>query len=385
MTVMTELPAAAPENHRLKIAVYGCNEGEAGFGHVILNLLNALGKVTPNLVVITHNQQIPDIGKLDPAIRRVVTGSGGGVRRARLLAEVLRKERPDVILCEANREKASRILWGAQWLAQDRAPVVMRLGVPVSRIMEQRNWLNRRLYLLSVRQTFARAAAVIANAQGVADDLVDHGGVASGKIRVIANSTVSAALQAMAQEEISDAWLQDRTVPVIVAAGRLRKQKDFPTLLRAFARVRQARHCRLLILGEGSERAPLERLVAELGVGDDVRLPGHCSNPFAWMRRCALFVLSSRFEGSPNVLIEALALGLPVVATDCHSGPRDILNNGEFGPLVPVGDEQALASAIQATLERPLPADVLKSSVAAYDADAVAAQYLSIMQSLTPL
>jgi glycosyltransferase involved in cell wall biosynthesis len=147
----------------------------------------------------------------------------------------------------------------------------------------------------------------------------------------------------------------------VLAVGRLSRQKDFPTLLRAFAS-RRHRSARLMILGEGSERPGLEALVKSLGLTAEVALPGFVENPFAYMARAGVFVLSSAWEGMPGVLIQALACGAPVVATDCESGPREVLQDGRVGRLVPVGDASALAQAIDSTLgepRRPLPDGVL--------------------------
>lgn len=377
---MTAANKPAPAD--FKIAIYGCNEGDAGFGHVFINLINALGRRCKRLEVVTHQAEVPDYHKVNASIRRAIIGSGGGFKRARLLADYLRRENPDIVLCDSNREKSSRILLLARFLAGSRAKIVFRLGVPITRIMEQRNDFNAWFYLQSVKYTFSRADFVIANAPGVADDLVNHAHIDAAKISVVDNSTVASSIHDMAVETIKEDWCADPAVPVILSAGRLRKQKDFETLLRAFALVRAKRSCRLIILGEGSERRRLEELIDQLGVGGEALLPGHRTNPFAYMRRAALFVLSSRFEGSPNVLIEALALGVPVVATDCHSGPREILADGKYGPLVAVGDHVALATAILATLDHPLPAVVLQQSVTRYDADEVAKCYVEIFARL---
>lgn len=366
----------------MKIAIYGCNEGDAGFGHVFINLINALGQRCDHLEVVTHKAEVPDYEKVDTSIRRAVIGSGSGFKRARLLAGYLRRESPDIILCDSNREKSSRILLLARFLAGSRAKIVFRLGVPITRIMAQRNPFNAWIYLQSVRYTFKQADFVIANAPGVADDLVAHAHIATAKIKVIDNSTIASSIHEMALAAIEEDWFADPVIPVILSAGRLRKQKDFETLLRAFALVRAKRACQLIILGEGSERRSLEVLVQKLGLRGQVLLPGHRSNPFAYMRRAALFVLSSRFEGSPNVLIEALAVGVPVVATDCHSGPREILANGAYGPLVPVGDAEHMAEAILATLDHALPAETLRRAVARFDANTVAGQYVDIFQRI---
>jgi len=158
----------------------------------------------------------------------------------------------------------------------------------------------------------------------------------------------------------------------------LRPQKDFPTLIQAFAHVRRAYPARLLILGEGEERPALEALVRQLGLEQDVSLPGFAVNPYPYMARASLFVLSSRWEGLPGVLIEALYCGAPLVATDCPSGPREILRDGQYGQLVPVGDVTALAQAIETTLvsrtQGPPP-----ESWQSFELEAVVNQYIRIL------
>lgn len=366
---------------QVKVAIYGCNEGPEGFGHVIINLINALGKHYPGLLVLTHNTTIADYDKIDATIRRVLLGCAKSeLGSAKKLANCLKEERPDIILCDGNREKSCRTLLLAKWLARSRAKIVFRLGTPHSRIAAQRNWLNAFLYRLSVRRTFSRADLVIANSRGVAADLVQMTGLAPERVEVVENSTISPALYAMAAEKISDAWFADPAIPVILGIGRLRKTKDFEILIKAFATIRAQRSCRLVILGEGGERLPLEALIKELDLAESVRLYGHVKNPFAYLQRAALFVLSSRFEGSPNVLIEALALGVPVVATDCCSGPREILQEGMYGPLVPVGNVSALAQAMLETLANPLPENLLKSAVSRFDSATVVLQYVTIFK-----
>jgi glycosyltransferase involved in cell wall biosynthesis len=196
---------------------------------------------------------------------------------------------------------------------------------------------------------------------------------------VIRNPVVTPDLDRLAAEPAAHPWLADASVPVLIGVGRLTRQKDFPTLLRAFARVRRDRAARLLILGEGRDRQALLDQARELGVAGDVGFPGFQTNPYAWLARARVFVLSSAWEGSPNALTEAMALGVPVVSTDCRSGPREVLDGGRLGPLVPVGDEEALAAAIVEALDRPVPAPVLKAAVHDYDARASARRYLAVL------
>jgi len=211
--------------------------------------------------------------------------------------------------------------------------------------------LRMRLMPLLVRRLYPWADSVVAVSQGVADDLVRVAGVPSEQVRVIYNPIVTPRLRERAGAAVDHPWFAAGEPPVVLGVGRLSAQKDFGALIRAFQIVRQARPARLLILGEGDERPALESLVAQLGLGQDVSLPGFVDNPCPYMARAGVFVLSSRWEGLPGVLIEALFCGSPVVATDCPSGPREILADGRYGLLAPVGDVRALAGAIEASLD----------------------------------
>src|SRR5690606_29880659 len=157
-----------------------------------------------------------------------------------------------------------------------------------------------------------------------------------------------AELDELAKADPGHRWFAAGQPPVVLGVGSLTPRKDFATLVEAFAELRRRRPARLIVLGEGPERARLERLVDDLGLSDDVDLPAFTRNPFAYMSRAAVYVLSSNLEGLPGSLIQALACGCPSVATDCPSGPREILQDGRVGPLVDVGDAGAMAAAIAA-------------------------------------
>ena len=196
------------------------------------------------------------------------------------------------------------------------------------------------------------------------------------RLRVIYNPIVTAEILERAKAPVDHPWFDDPE-PVFVAAGRLRSQKDFAMLIRAFARLRSTRRARLLILGEGPDRADLEGLIKELGLSEDVDLRGYTDNPYTYFAHATAFVLSSRWEGLPTVLIEALSCGASVIATECPSGPREILADGRYGRLVPVGDEAAMASALEAAVDGELirPPD---ESWRPYMLDAVVDDYLQV-------
>jgi len=229
---------------------------------------------------------------------------------------------------------------------------------------------------------YPQAHNIVAVSQGVAEDLSTLIQLSPDRVTVIYNPVITPNLLEQALAPLTHPWFEREQPPVILGAGRLSLQKDFPTLLRAFALVRQHRPARLVILGEGEERANLERLAIELGIQNDVSMPGFVDNPFAFMAKASVFVLSSAWEGFGNVLVEALACGCPVVATDCRSGPREILDNGRYGRLVPVGDHEALAKAILETLDNPdFPADRQTRIQRAmeFSVDAAVDKYLKVL------
>lgn len=233
--------------------------------------------------------------------------------------------------------------------------------------------------LCLIKLIYPWAEAVVAVSQGVAADLVSIGKLPSKKIRVVYNPVPIQEISDKAREPVSFSWFAPNEQPVILAAGRLTAAKDFWTLIRAFAILRRERPFRLLILGEGEERFSLGKLVQDLGLDGDVDMPGFVDNPYAYMSRAAVFVLSSAWEGFGNVLVEAMACGCPVVSTDCPGGPAEILENGRYGPLVPVGDSAALSNAILAVLEKPPSADFLRQRSMDFDLDKLTDQYLDVI------
>lgn len=298
-------------------------------------------------------------------------------QRLGYLVEYLERRHPAIVLSAKTRD--DEVALAAKRRIDGDTRFFLRPGTAMSERWRAkgknslRQWLERR----RLRRLFSRADGVIAVSRGVADDIAAITGIPMDRIQVIRNPNITPELEAMARAPTDHPWFGPNEPPVVMGMGGLRAQKDFSTLIMAFARVHRHLPCRLLILGQGRQHDRLAQLAADLGLADAVALPGFDPNPYRYLARSKLFVLSSRWEGSPNVLTEALALGVPVVATDCRSGPAEITKGGILGRLVPVGDVAAMAQAMEQTLSNPLAADVLRAGVDEYRMEKSARGYLN--------
>lgn len=235
-----------------------------------------------------------------------------------------------------------------------------------------------RLLPVFMRRAYPRADAIVAVSDGVADDLSSLLGLERSRITRIYNPVVTPRLDILASQPLDHPWFAPGQPPVVLGVGRLTFAKDFSTLIHAFATVRARRPVRLVILGEGEERQSLQGLARDLGVTADFELPGFAGNPYQYMKRAAMFVLSSRFEGLGNALVEAMACGTAVVSTDCPNGPREILEDGRHGTLVAVADPVALAEAIEAQLDAPVRPTAIQRAQAFSAAEAVS-RYAAVL------
>ncbi|HEY7978834.1 MAG TPA: glycosyltransferase [Rhizomicrobium sp.] len=232
----------------------------------------------------------------------------------------------------------------------------------------------------AVPHIYRAADAIVAVSGGVAADLANFGRLSKKKIRVIHNPVFDSDVEVRAQAPLTHPWFERKGPPIILAAGRLHRQKGFDILLEAFAITRAQVDCRLVILGEGPERGALLASSERLGLAYDIDMPGFLDNPFPLMARAGAFVLSSRWEGFPNALVEAMACGAPVIATDCPSGPREILGGGRYGTLVTPENPQALGRALIATLTALPDTQISQTRAQSFSVAAAAAQYLDVLE-----
>jgi glycosyltransferase involved in cell wall biosynthesis len=343
----------------------------------MLNLAQGLCERGFDVDVVTPQPE-GDFEAAVPRSARVVNLQSGRVLASLpKLVRYLRHERPTAIL--AAMEHSSVVAIWARAIARVPTAVIATVHTNLSEVVKHAPSNRVRLVPLACRWFLHHADAVVAVSQGVASDLAEHAPKCRPRIKVIYNPIITPDLLTQGKESLDHPWFEAGRPPVVLGVGRLAKQKDFATLIRAFALVRKQRHARLLILGEGDERSRLESLVAELGLSEDVSLPGYEENPYKYMSRSALFVLSSAWEGFGNVLVEALAVGASVLATDCKDGPREILEAVGRGRLVPVADVEAMAREMQTLLdEKAAPPDALREFTLEYIAD----QYADLLRSL---
>jgi glycosyltransferase involved in cell wall biosynthesis len=349
-----------------------------GAQRVIVNLAQGISaRGLPVDLVLTAAEGV-FLDQLPSAVRVVDLRAGRLRRSIGPLTGYIRRERPRVLVSSMTHANLIA-LWAAR-LARRSTPVMVTEHDTMSQSTRHYGWVARGFWPFVLRAFYPWATWVVAVSRGSADDLARTSGLPRDRMHVVYNPVITSAIMALARQPTDHPWFAPGQPPVVLGVGRLTRQKDFPTLLRAFAEVRRKRAGRLIILGEGEDRPLLESLAKELGVGDDVALPGFNENAMAYMARSAVFALSSAWEGLPTVLIEALAAGTRVVSTDCPSGPREILQGGRLGALVPVGDVGALAEAITAALERPagsLPPDALTP----FTSEAAVDHYLELIEN----
>jgi glycosyltransferase involved in cell wall biosynthesis len=359
------------------IALFAPSLGGGGAERVLVNLAEGLVERGLPVDIVLSASEGTYLTQV-PSAARVIDLQSGRLRHSlRPLTRYLRTVRPRAIVSSMDHANLAALF--ARALSGVSTRVVVTVHNNFSSDFKRSTPLTRQTWAFLLRRCYPWADAVVTVSRGVADDLARATGLPRDRIEVVYNPVITPDLLRSAQGDTSHEWLRPGQPPVVLGVGRLTRQKDFENLVHAFRLVRRQRPARLLILGEGEDRASLTALARALGVEQDVSLPGFVPNPLAFMAQSAVFVLSSAWEGLPTVLIEAMAAGTRVVSTDCESGPREILDNGRLGSLVPVGNPEALAHAINTVLDGPqnrVPIELLRP----YTRDAAVDHYLKLIE-----
>ena len=360
----------------VRIAFYLPSLAGGGAERVIVTLANAMVRKDHIVDLLLSSKSGPYLDELDPRINIYDLSARRVLTSIRPLRRYLSQRRPHALLSSLMHSNIAAAT--ACRLTSSPPRFIVREANSIG-VKGRYTSLKSKIKMQLARWAYRQADTLVGVSQGSLTMMLKALDLpADQPCKVILNPVIDESLADKAAADPSPQWPWDEDVPVVLGVGRLVPQKDFSTLLRAFARVRQSRPAKLIILGDGEERQNLQELAAQLGVIQDVWMPGFVINPFAHMKRASVYVLSSKWEGLPNTLIQAMACGTPVIATRCPSGPDEILEEGKWGALVPIGDVDRMASEINAVLDgntRVPPPEILLR----YDVSHVTQQYLNVM------
>lgn len=335
--------------HRPDLTLFIPDLTGGGAERVMVNLAKGISERGYKVDLLLVNALGPYLAQVPSQVRIVELEANRTGLSIFGLARYARSSKTPVIVSALHH--ANLALLFAKRLFRLNTRVIPTIHNTLSSERENMRTVKSRIQHALIGTCYGWADVIVAVSNEAAADLIDNTGIDRDKVRTIYNPVITSDIWDRARESVDHPWFSSDATPLVLAIGRLTEQKDFPTLIHAFKRVVQNRSARLMILGEGEERLALERLAAKLELGELVAFPGFVQNPYAYLDRANVFVLSSKWEGLPTVLIEGLALGVPLVATNCKSGPREILAGGKYGELVPVGDSKALAEAIVRALD----------------------------------
>ncbi len=363
----------------ISVALYLPNFAVGGAERLNINLAPELQRRGFNVSFVVHQKEgglLPDV---PTNIRITSLEAKRTIAALWPLVKYLRREKPDIIISSLGHNNIMA-LW-ARMLAGSSTRVIVSQHNSLAHESKSKKWQYKILIWL-YRLFLGWANGVVGVSAGVADQLVAIMGIARDRVTVIYNPVITPDFEERQQATVSHAWLKDDSPPVVLGVGRLSAQKDFKTLLDAFALVLKQRDARLIILGEGELRESLIEQAKRLNIADKVDFAGFVINPLPFMRKAKVFVLSSRYEGFGNVLAESLGCGTPVVSTDCPCGPDEILDNGRYGRLVPVGNALAMTTAILDTLKEAPDCDFLKARGQIFSVERAGSLYEHLIYSL---
>jgi len=351
-----------------------------GAERVSIDLANAMYSRGLEISIVTAGRAGLRAGETASGVRLVELGARGVATALPGLVRTLQSLRPWAIISVM--DHANLVAWLATRLARSAARTVFTTHIEFSHAFEELSPPARRVALALYASVYRRADVRIAVSTDVAERIATRLNVARSSVAVIPNPVVPRRICTLATMEPADVAPPRPEVARVLAIGRLALEKDFDTLIRAIAIATRQVPLELVILGEGPQRPNLQRLVRDLALDEQVRLPGFLPNPYRTLRDARVFVSSSRWEGFGVAIVEAMTLGIPVVATDCPSGPAEILAGGAYGRLVPVGDAGALADAIVAAIRDPGPVAAARRRAADFEIETITQRYLDRLNGI---
>jgi glycosyltransferase involved in cell wall biosynthesis len=358
-----------------RICIFPDRIDDGGIDRYALNLAEALlqqGAEVDLFVTSGMGKLLPQ----RPEDSRLFVGGGSTRKSIVPFYHYLKNEKPDLLI------SANLYIDIVSVVVKALANVPTKHAVTLHTAFSQEDYRGKenlkKIYTQVCTWLYPRADHIVAVSNAVAKDSQDYFKL-KNPIKVIYNPVVTPALYNKSSAEADHPFYTNKNAPVLLAIGRLSAQKDFSTLLKAFAELRKTKRAKLLILGEGEERGILEALAGDLNLGDDLSMPGFVDNPYPYIKNADLLVSSSAWEGLPTVMIEALALGTPVVATDCPGGSGEILDGGKYGKLVEMRNPTALAGAMLETLQTSVDKNKLQARGQTFSMEASAKNYLRLL------
>ena len=363
----------------MKVSIFLMDLSGGGAERVMLNLARGFLERGIEVDLVLVKAEGPYLSQVPSNLKIVKLNCSRLILSLPALTSYLIKVRPSVLMSAL--EDTNLVALWSKTIANVPTRVVVTVHNNLSREAQNSTQLKRLLTPYLVKLFYPWADKIVAVSQGVADDLIKLG-LPPEKVHYIYNPIVTPELLKKLQENLDHPWFLPGQPPVILGVGRLTKQKDFSTLIHAFFKVRKQRSARLVILGDGEERGSLEKLVEELGLTQEIGFLNFVSNPYIYMAKASVLVLSSAWEGFGNVLVESMASGTPVVSTNCESGPAEILDDGKYGKLVDVGNIEDMARAIVETFSDSPEKEILKERANEFTLEKSVSKYETLIKNL---
>ncbi|CAA6825354.1 MAG: Alpha-1,4-N-acetylgalactosamine transferase PglJ [uncultured Thiotrichaceae bacterium] len=361
----------------MKIALFFSTSGHSGVDQTAKLLIPEFCKMGHQVDLLKVQKHGPHISPMEN-LNIIDLGTSHTMSAIGPVKNYLKQEKPDVLL--ADKDRCNRVALLAKRLSKSETPIVVSSGTIMSENLKNRSWLEGVFHRFSFNYLYPKAHAVITPSQDAATDLSAISQLTEAQITVVPLPIIADDLLIQAKEAVNHPWLED-DIPVIISVGELTDRKDQATQLRALAIILKQQACKLLVLGKGKNEATLKQLAKALDIENHIDFLGFQDNPFKYIYRANIFIHTAKFEGFGMALVEALALGKPVVAANCMGGPAEILQHGKLGELVDVGDSQALADAILRTLHSPNSTVAERiAGVAPYTVKMSTQSYLQVMQ-----